>query len=89
MIARWLEDSDRIVTTLWVVYERPLDYPDGFVIRAHYVVRDTQGRTLTAVARVAHCVGPTLESVRRLLPPGLHPLGRMPNDEPQIVEVWI
>ncbi len=74
--------SDQL--TIWTVYERPLDYPEGFVARMHVVLRDGRfGPTDTAF------YGPTLDSVRRQLPGGLVAIARDPSDEPQIVECWI
>lgn len=69
---------------LWTVYERPADYPIGFVARLHHVYAGgLSGATLTAV------YGPDLASVRRKLPAGLENLGREPEDDPHIVETWI
>lgn len=70
---------------IWTVYERPTDYPQGFVARMHVVGRNAEESGPTATAYF----GPTLESVRQQLPPGLVCLGREPADEPQIVESWV
>jgi len=68
---------------MWTVYERPTDYPDGFVARLHLIGAGETRPTMKAF------FGPTLQSVRDKLPRGMVRLERMPNDEPQIVEVWL
>jgi len=68
---------------IWTVYERPTDYPSGFVARLHVVSEGETNPTDTAF------FGPTLESVRKQIPQGLYRMDRCPLDEPQIVEVWL
>lgn len=68
---------------MYTVYEHPRDYPDEFVIRRCAIGPGTITPDRTLFAR-----GPTLESVRDQLPRGLVCLRRLPDDEPQIVEVW-
>jgi hypothetical protein len=67
---------------MWTVYEKPKDYPDAFVARLHLVGKKASGPTDQAF------FGPSLENVRAQLPEGLVRMPRMPEDEPQIVEVW-
>jgi hypothetical protein len=69
--------------TLYTIYERPRDYPDHFVLREHHVTGDGNCPSLVA------CIGPSLEAVRKFVPDGTVNLGRMPQDEPQIVETWV
>lgn len=68
---------------MWVVYERPRDYPEGFVARCH---RITPGHTWPTPDAV---FAKTLEEVRELLPFGLYRLPRNPCDDACIVETWI
>jgi len=68
---------------MWVIYERPQDYPHGFVARLHLAQKGETAPTMKAF------FGPTLESVREQLPPGLVSIARDPRDEPQIVETWL
>lgn len=68
---------------VWTVYERPTDYPNGFVARLHLAGAHASGPTTAAF------FGPTLDSVRAQLPPGLVRLDRHACDKPQIVEVWL
>lgn len=74
--------TNRDTLALFSIYDRPSDYPDGYVVRRWEVV---DGRSVPGAARTA----PTLERARRLLPPGLINLGRKAGDDPCIVETWI
>ena len=70
---------------VWTIYQRPADYPGGFVARMHVV-----GATAALCGPTDRAYfGPTLDSVRGQLPSGLVCLGREAGDEPQIVESWI
>lgn len=68
---------------LWVVYERPLDYPAGFVGRLHLIGVGWFGATERAV------FGSTLDEVRQQIPREFRNIGRFAEDEPQIVESWL
>ena len=69
--------------TIWVVYERPTDFPHAFVARRWEI--EAGAIMATQEAHVAS----TLEAVRERIPPGLVRLNRNWSDEPQIVETWI
>jgi hypothetical protein len=69
--------------TLYVIYSRPTDYPHGFPVRRHVVVEGI------VHARDLLGVGKTLDEARRFVPAGMFNIGRVPNDDPVIVEVWI
>lgn len=66
----------------WVIYERPTDHPVGFVVREFEV---TAGEVKPLEAQTA----PTLEAARELVPAGLYRIDRFPQDDPNIVEVWM
>lgn len=68
---------------MWVIYERPADYPQGYVLRPQLASR--YGVSVAPERQVAS----TVEEVRALLPPGLVCLGRQEQDDPSILEVWI
>lgn len=74
-----------VVLTLWTVYERPADYPEGFVARRHEVLRDETTRpTPDAV------FGATIGDVRAKIPRIFGTcVPRSPGDKPQIVESWL
>lgn len=69
--------------TIWVIYERPADYPNDYVLRPQLASRD--GVTIPPQAWTS----PTLARIRSLVPPGLTRLPRQPHDDPSIYEVWL
>lgn len=69
---------------LWVIYERPRDYPQGFVVRRWEVTPGEPERP-DAVALYA----PDLFAARCLVPPGKFNLHRQPEDDVAIREVWM
>jgi hypothetical protein len=68
--------------TVWTIYERPADFPEGFVVRPWTVKR---GQSVPGAAYVAR----TLEDAREAVPAGLYRMDRDVNDDPRIVETWI
>lgn len=84
-----MKASDMITShplELFTIYDHPRDYPDQFVCRRSEVT-PTEIRPMEIVA-----AGQTLEECRDTLTrhfPGLHCLGRQPEDDPVIVEVWV
>jgi hypothetical protein len=67
----------------WVIYERPQDYPEHYVMRLWLVVN---GRLIiTPVTKFAK----TLEDIRKDVPPGLICFLRDESDVPQLVETWM
>jgi hypothetical protein len=70
---------------LWTIYDHPSDYPNHFVVRRHGIDADFNVPLVDAKCKLAD----SLEEARELLPPGLHCLGREPEDDPVIVETWI
>ena len=71
---------------MWVIYERPSDFPDKFVLRLWGIMNRLPA------ASTSYYLGDTLEEMRGLihgLAPGAYNLGRQPGDDSVIVEVWI
>lgn len=68
---------------LWVIYERPRDFPDGYVLRAQFAGRD--GVTVSPIAWYAKAP----EELRSILPGDAVALGRDPSDDKAILEVWM
>lgn len=81
---------------VYTIYERPRDYPQGYVVRKWRIL---SGKMMDAGV---HSKTATLEEARKSLPPGLTNLGRdikagetpdgkaiIQVDQPQIVETWI
>lgn len=74
--------SDEIIQ--YVIYERPSDYPGGFVVREFRI--DVHA-TIKVRSEAKYCA--SLEIARKLIPEGLFRVPRIPEDDPVIVEVWL
>jgi hypothetical protein len=80
--AQW-EASQRGALAIWTVYDRPKDYPDGYIARRF----ETGGGKTTATEDT---IKGKLEEIRQALErAGLVNICRQVGDEPQIVESWI
>lgn len=80
--------GDRQRLTLWVLYEKPLDFPEHFVIRAH----DVNLAAGTVSVRNEHFLAKRrsdIEAAFFLHHPTVTWIGRQPEDGPQIVGVWV
>lgn len=71
------------VLTLYVLYFNPSDYPGQYVVRRQHV---KDGRLAIDVEVL---VFKTLTTARRHIPAGLVNIGRMPDDDPAILEAWV
>jgi len=67
---------------MFTVYRGPKDYPDEFVVRRFVLLPKPTPCEIVARSE-------TLEGVRAALSPYLVCLGREPDDDPSIVEVWL
>jgi hypothetical protein len=76
-------NSDRDLL-MWEVYVNTSDFPGRFTARPQSMFAMKHGIALDFVL-----VSDSLDGIRKMLPPGLVKMGRDPDDEPQIVEVWI
>lgn len=81
-----MDDADDVVE-VYAIYDHPRDYPDEFVARRWRIRRGLD----MALADLGppNIRGETLNEVRRQLPAGLVRLGRLPDDDPVIVETWL
>ena len=78
------EAAKRGVLTIWTVYEKPRDYPTGWIARMHEV----GGAVVKPTGYVIKAV--ELEPIReKLARAGLVCIPRQEGDERQIVESWI
>lgn len=68
----------------YAIYDRPKDYPTGFVVREWAL---TAGKSLPTPLAASTCS--TLEAARRLIPVGKVRISRHPLDERSVVEVWV
>ena len=71
---------------MYVVYSRPRDYPDKFVVR-RWAIGRKPGEPVAEPDWFY--LGDSLDQVRAHVPGHCVRLERDPNDEPQIVECWI
>jgi len=67
----------------WVVTFNPIDLPGVYVARLAF--SNAEGAFMTGIA----VTDVTLAAIRSCLPPGLLRIERFPDDEPQILEVWL
>lgn len=76
--------SERVLPVI-VIYRNPLDYPDKYVVRRQWA---GGGGVLIEPGTLA--VVDTLEEARAVVPPEQDTcLGRDPEDDPAIFEVWV
>jgi hypothetical protein len=87
--------------TFWVLYERPSDFPQGWVLRPQFacprydglerdaarIILDVNG-FVSFVSKLAW-YGKTAEELVAILPVSCVVVGRQPDDDPSIACVWI
>lgn len=73
---------DNAPMRMYVIYERPRDYPDRYVLRQWIIDGEARPTGWFVVAE-------TLDAVRKFVPRQCIRFERNPSDEPQIVESWI
>lgn len=83
MIDRAMMELAEQRLSMWVIYERPRDYPTSYVVRRH----DLTSHGMFATPH--HSIHATLEEARAAVPEWTVRLERDDDDEPQIVELWI
>ena len=67
---------------VWVIYDHPLDHPNGYVVRPWSCFEgEIRGGHATTVS--------TLEEARKLIPEGLVRLPRLYGEDPCIAETWL
>lgn len=70
------------VLVIWTVYKHPSDYPSKYVARRCTATNPPHFDPDPLLAD-------DLESIRALLPPGLHHMPPHPSDDPVIAEIWM
>jgi hypothetical protein len=75
--------SEAAPLIMYVIYCRPADYPDSYVVR-RWGIGDGYARP----EDVPLAVVPTLRWARAQIPEGLFHHRRQPQDDPVIVETW-
>jgi hypothetical protein len=78
-----METSENSPFRMWTVYDRPTDYPTGFIARLFLIYS-------TAVVATDQTVSsPDVAVIRQLLAnQGLFCMPRDESDDPKIVESW-
>lgn len=71
------------ILTMYVVYDHPLDFPDEFVVREW----NSKLASVTAGKLVAHDA--SYEEVIKSIRSDFTNIGRQPDDDPAIKEVWL
>jgi hypothetical protein len=75
--------AQRGLLTIWTIYDRPKDHPDGFIARRFEV----GGGDTVATPEI---LTGELEDLRQVFwKAGLMKLSRQEGDEPQVVESWV
>lgn len=76
-----LEEAKRRYPPTWTVYDHPVDLPNWIVVRLAY------GDFPTHKIQLCH----TIEQARQYIESegGEWSLGRLPEDDPKIIETWI
>ena len=89
-IAADLVDDLTKPMSLYVIYQNVKDYPGKFPVKLWNLTSAT-AEADQVLAREGQLVGvvDSLEEARKLIPAGLHNLGRRGHDDPLIVEAWI
>lgn len=68
---------------IWTIYFNTKDFPDWFVARPTIIRPKTSGPL------PMHLMARDIDTLRTMLPGGLVCLGRKPEDDPVILEVWV
>jgi hypothetical protein len=87
---------------IWTIFERPKDFPDGYVVRKFYVqpqsvTRLPNGCVQREFSQQPTAIKPdpsafyckTLQEAREAVPPGMARLDPMTGDDPTVKETWI
>ena len=68
---------------IWVIYDHPRDFPDGYVLRPQALVEG-----VLIVSAVAWSAA-TPDKLEAILPAGVTRIGPQEGDDPVIMSVWI
>lgn len=78
--------KDKKYLRIYVIYEKPTDFPNHFVCRGQYTDLETQQISTDNCALVSE----NADYLRKeLVGMGLTKIERHPNDDPVIMETWI
>lgn len=71
---------------MYVLYDNPTDFPGEFVIRVHNVMSVGKVEAEPELFFRTKNVGEAIDKMKEM---GLYPLGRYPEDDPKIMNVFI
>jgi hypothetical protein len=77
------EAMKRGALSLWTIFEKPLDHPDGFIARRFESTKGGVEATMDTVLGELQHIRDTFDRA------GLIKLARDAADEPTIVETWV
>jgi len=80
----WPPPPEGVVTTVYAIYDRPLDFEDKWVVRRWFVMKDGDKPVPDVVPRLAD----VLDEARRHVPPGLVRITSS-SDDPFLFESWV
>jgi len=81
----WPAPDGLVRETGFAIYDHPLDYPEGFVVRRWWIFRGQTEPVADIVPRFAQ----SLQEARAWIPVGLTRMPRMHGDDLSICETWI
>jgi hypothetical protein len=71
---------------IYVIYDHPKDYPDHYVVRRWYVMRDDNS-LYAEISPTAVCT--TRKEARLAIPAGCYPVDAPAEYDPVIIERWM
>jgi hypothetical protein len=82
-VLEWTRMAGVKPLVMYVIYDRPKDYPNLFVLRRWQIEGGVE-KPLNIMA-----TGPTVAEVRKSVPAGSIRMPVYDNDDPVILEVWL
>lgn len=70
----------------WTIYQDPDDFPGKWVVRRFAITHN--GEVSIEADTEPLIVTDSLNEARKVIPPGAYCIGRHPEDDPAIYEVW-
>jgi len=80
----WLRKFPENAFVTWVIYAHPADFPDGYVLRAQYVIMGSKTGEVIPDSVAWYADDP--EKLRAIIPPGKV---KFADPNPFILESWI
>jgi hypothetical protein len=74
---------DRGALSMWTIYDKPRDHPDGYIARRHEAANGVSGPTNDVITGDLALMREAMERC------GLYCMPRAPSDDLRIVETWL